>query len=88
MKITKTMIKNLQKSIKNWTIERHAPDFQKDKSLKEMYKNDRQDLRKVLNLIRTKKPYDAALFLYNLDTVVRDQVPTALYDTLMDEYYS
>ena len=58
----------------------------KDKKMIEAYSKDRQDLQKVLGYIKKGKYSQAGAYAYNLDTIVREQIPTEIYNIIMDAY--
>ena len=74
--ITKKMMDDFKQSIKAWKHNKQTMD------IKDVYAKDRKDLMQVYKYIEKKeydKAYDKA---YWLDTVVRDQIPTDIYNFL------
>lgn len=80
--ITDEQIKRFEQSIRKWSITRHGKLSKKDPKMEAMYRRDRADLRKALQLIKQKKYADAAKVIYHFDTIVRDQVPVDIYNAL------
>lgn len=75
--ITKKMISDFEKSIKAWKPTKETMD------ISHVYHNDRVDLREVLKAIKDGDYKTASEKAYHLDTVVRDQIPTEIYDRIM-----
>jgi hypothetical protein len=83
-KFTKEMLKRFDNKIKAW----RNPDEGKNKDeieLDKAYTQDRKDLRHCLSLLRKGKYSDSFQAMWDLDTVVRDQIPCDVYD-LAEEY--
>jgi len=59
---------------------------QTDAGLKKQYYKDASELDKVANAIRTGDNKKASRLIYNLDTLVRDQIPARLYNYVMKSF--
>lgn len=79
IRIKKQYIKDFEKAIKAWKAQRGD-----DKELIACYKNDRADLRKIVSFIKKRQFKEADEAIYELDTVVRDQVPEEIYDLIVN----
>jgi hypothetical protein len=78
-KITAKMIAKFEKAIKAWKDDG-------DEEMAPTYVIDRCHLRSALDGLQTGNIKHAKDVISRLDTIVRDQVPTDLYDTLFDAY--
>jgi hypothetical protein len=67
-------MEDFKKSIKSWKC-----DY-KDVNLNKAYTKDRKELRKVYNLIKIGKITEAGEIATYLDTIVRDQIPSVIYN--------
>ena len=80
MKLTKKMIKEFESEIKDWCEDAEETDPEMIKA----YEDDREDLEYIRDLM-VEGDYDyAAQRAGDLDTVVRDQIPEAIWDFLQD----
>lgn len=79
-KITKKDMASFQKSIRAW-----KNNF-KDKEMVACYKKDRKDLRKVLSLIKKGKYSQAGKLAWDVDTIVREQIPQKVYNIIAEAY--
>jgi len=74
------MDKAVQKYHKKW-IEK-GPGDPEDKQYRKMFEDDVKDLKKGLDLMKKKDYKGAIKFLDNLDTAVRDEIPTSVWNFL------
>lgn len=79
--ITQKHIAEFEKRIRAWKAE---GELKNDKEMIKCYKDDRQGLRDVLSLIKKGKYKRAGWLIYRLDSIVRDQVPSPIYNFVMD----
>ena len=73
---TKAELDKFHKMIDAWT----SPDA--DKELKQVYKEDREELYTVLRFRREGKLNAAVATVNQLDSIIRDQIPKTIYDKL------
>lgn len=76
--------------LKYWTqlYEDDPARSSSDRAFFNMIKEDHKDLHKAAKWLREGKEMKAAkLVVYDLDTAVRDEVPTTVYDYLEKVYY-
>lgn len=78
--ITKKMLKSFESAIKRWKDENEDPE------MLNVYSEDRLALTNILEALRENNNKKAWELIENLDTIVRDQVPEAIYDILFDEF--
>lgn len=82
-KITEQDIAKFKKSIRNWKWVPQPGDTPADtKMMKRVHLKDREDLRMVLHYVEQGAYRDAAQEAYFLDTIVRDQIPTKIYNII------
>jgi hypothetical protein len=74
--ITAKDINSLRKSIRAWKGD------DKDAHMVKVYANDREDLGRLLDAIEDGDIKLARQLADSLDTLVRDQIPTTLYDKI------
>jgi hypothetical protein len=77
MRITKKMLQEFEAVIEEWS---QNPPV--DKDLVSVYAADRKQMRAVIKLIQAGKVKLAAKRAMELDTILREQIPEALYDAL------
>ena len=78
-----TDLSKLEKAIhKN---ERYA-EKDTDSEMRKQYSKDARDLNNVADAIRAGDHKKAARLIYKLDTIVRDQLPTRLYNEVMKSF--
>jgi hypothetical protein len=53
-----------------------------DREMAQTHERDVQDLRAVYDAVKSGDYRHAAVLAYNLDTLVRDQIPTRLYNEI------
>ena len=82
MKTKATMIKEFQANIKDWVWNGDKKAVEYDETV-EVHTKDQKDLRKILSLFKAGNQKEAGELAYNLDTVVRDVIPTDLYDIVV-----
>lgn len=70
------MLKRFKASIDAWKENEYTMD------LKKVYAQDRRQLQRVYNSIQKGQLQKAREIANRLDTIVRDQVPTDIYDNL------
>jgi len=78
-----TELDKFKKNIRAWK----ADKGEKDKSFVKSYAKDRKDLTRVLKLTQKGSFKEALEYLEDLDTIVRDEVPRAVYNFLYDRYH-
>jgi len=71
-------IKEFAQNIKNW--KNFDPKNKND--LDKVYEKDRKDLTDILNAIKEKDYSTAKTLSNNLDTIVRELIPTKIYNKL------
>jgi hypothetical protein len=87
LKIRRVMNKvMIQKALKRFKISIEAWKNTKtdDIEMIKAYKKDGEDLQAVYNFIQEDDLKTAGIAAYNLDTIVRDQIPKNLYNEIMD----
>ena len=78
--ITVKDINELRKNIRAWG------KGNRDRTLAKCYAKDREDLGRLLDFIEDGNRAKAADLASSLDTIVRDQIPTPLYDKINNQY--
>ena len=73
----KDMISRLNAAINRWKHSKNTKDLSK------VYANDRKDLRHIRSLFRQGKIKECRKAIYNLDTIVRDQIPCDIFRKLI-----
>jgi hypothetical protein len=82
-KITKVELEEFRLDINKWVA---TGDDKEDKEMVKTYTADRKDLKKILELIESGNYKRASQRIYKLDTLIRDQIPRALYNEIMQYY--
>ena len=77
-----TMIEDFKDAIDDW----HANVVGADPEMDAVYKSDRADLRVSLDLLAEGSEVEAWDALRHLDTIVRDLVPSSIWDYLQNKY--
>lgn len=72
------LIAEFKEAIKNWK----SCNGDDDKEMTKMYVSDRKDLRKILKLFKKEKYKEAYDMAWNLDTIVREQIPSSVYEII------
>ena len=76
MRPTKKQMEEFKKRIENWKSD------EDDKEMAKVYEADRKDLMKVYKLLQQGKIEDAEKVVYDLDTIVREKIPNAIYNLI------
>jgi hypothetical protein len=76
------MITDFKKAIAEWKKSGEEWGKKGDKEMLKVHEDDVEDLNFVLTLTEEGDYKNAEKRMYNLDTIVRDQVPTELYEFL------
>lgn len=79
--ITEGDLSYFETKIDNW-----KEDNKKDKKMVEAYTKDRKELRIILGFVKKGKYKEAGEHAYFLDTVVRDVIPSKIYNIIIDAY--
>ena len=61
-------------------------ECEKDKEMKKQYYRDAHDLNEIADAIRGGDHKQASRLIYDLDTLVRDQIPARLYNYVMKSF--
>ena len=69
-------MEEFKKRIENWKSD------EDDKEMAKVYEADRKDLMKVYKLLQQGKIEDAEKVVYDLDTIVREKIPNAIYNLI------
>lgn len=72
-------------SIENWRTNGLDAEREGDEELADTYRQDVKELEHILGLVIASDYEAAREATYDLDTLVRDQIPTTLYDKLLPE---
>lgn len=80
MKITSDMLKKFKDNIKAWKENEYTRD------IKKVYAQDRKDLTVIYNLIKKGDMEIAGKMAWNLDTIVREQIPSSVYNAIIEAY--
>ena len=81
-----TLIRDLSKLEKEIDRNHRYADCESDRDMKKQYLKDAADLDKIANAIRGGDNKQAARLIYDLDTLVRDQIPARLYNYVMKSF--
>ena len=77
--ITKQAMADFKLAIKNW---RTHPRFKDDNDMKKLYIKDRKELTQVYRMIEKGLLKEAGEKAYDMDTVVRDEIPKSIYNII------
>ena len=78
-----TLIRDLSKLEKEIDRNHRYADCESDRDMKKQYLKDANDLDAIADAIRAGDNKKASRLIYNLDTLVRDQIPARLYNEIM-----
>ncbi len=76
-------LKQFRQSIESWERQGQEAGRDGDAELAAGYAEDVADLRVILRLIETGALHEAAEAIDCLDTLIRDQIPTRLYESVV-----
>ena len=82
-KISRRNLDQLRNSIEAWEIMGEAASQNGETEMAEMHAEDVVDLRKILRLIEIGALDQAVEAIYDLDTMASDQIPDAIYNTIV-----
>ena len=81
--IRRRELEQFRQSIESWERQGQEAGRDGDGELAAGYAEDVADLRAILRLIETGDLHEAAAAIDCLDTLVRDQIPTHLYESVV-----
>lgn len=82
-KISRRKLDQFRESIEAWEIMGETASQNGETEMTEMHAEDVVDLRKILRLIETGAYDQAVEAIYDLDTMASDQIPDAIYNTIL-----